>query len=312
MLLKGIKMDKPIILIVDDEEANLQLIGKILQNLDVDITLASSGKEALQLLESLVPDLIILDIIMPSMSGFDVCRKIKSRKPTSEVPIIFLSAKVDSEDIIKGFDIGARDYITKPFIKEELVARVEAQLNIITNEKKIKNLNNNLEEKVKERTKALTKINEKLTDYNTALKVLMDQRDEDRIDLEHQVMANAEELILPSIERLKQTNLNKQQKELLGICEDNISKITSSFVSNMMDNGRVRGLTHRETTIANLIVQGKSSQEISTILNISESTINYHRNNIRKKLGIKNKNVNLQVYLKQLEGQRLKAASRRN
>lgn len=305
-------MDKPIILIVDDEEANLQLIGKILQNLDVDITLASSGKEALQLLESLVPDLIILDIIMPSMSGFDVCRKIKSRKPTSEVPIIFLSAKVDSEDIIKGFDIGARDYITKPFIKEELVARVEAQLNIITNEKKIKNLNNNLEEKVKERTKALTKINEKLTDYNTALKVLMDQRDEDRIDLEHQVMANVEELILPSIERLKQTNLNKQQKELLGICENNISKITSSFVSSMMDNGRVRGLTHRETTIANLIVQGKSSQEISTILNISESTINYHRNNIRKKVGIKNKSVNLQVYLKQLEGQRPKAASRRN
>ena len=305
-------MDKPIILIVDDEEANLQLIGKILQNLDVDITLASSGKEALQLLESLVPDLIILDIIMPSMSGFDVCRKIKSRKTTSEVPIIFLSAKVDSEDIIKGFDIGARDYITKPFIKEELVARVEAQLNIITNEKKIKNLNNNLEEKVKERTKALTKINEKLTDYNTALKVLMDQRDEDRIDLEHQVMANAEELILPSIERLKQTNLNKQQKELLGICENNISKITSSFVSSMMDNGRVRGLTHRETTIANLIVQGKSSQEISTILNISESTINYHRNNIRKKVGIKNKSVNLQVYLKQLEGQRPKAASRRN
>lgn len=140
----------------------------------------------------------------------------------------------------------------------------------------------------------------------------MDQRDEDRIDLEHQVMANAEELILPSIERLKQTNLNKQQKELLGICEDNISKITSSFVSSMMDNGRVRGLTHRETTIANLIVQGKSSQEISTILNISESTINYHRNNIRKKVGIKNKSVNLQVYLKQLEGQRPKAASRRN
>jgi DNA-binding NarL/FixJ family response regulator len=247
---------------------------------------------------------------MPSMSGFDVCRKIRSRKSTSEVPTIFLSAKTDSEDIIKGFDIGARDYITKPFIKEELVARVETQLNIIINEKKIKNLNNNLEEKVKERTKALTKTNEKLTDYNTALKVLMDQRDEDRIALEHRVMANVEELILPSIERLKQTNLNKHQKELLGICEDNISRITSSFVSSMMDNGKVRSLTHRETTIANLIVQGKSSQEISTILNISESTINYHRNNIRKKVGIKNKSINLQVYLKQLEGQRPKAASR--
>ena len=80
-------MDKVIILIVDDEEANLQLIGKILQNLDVDITLASSGKEALKLLDTLIPDLIILDIVMPSMSGFDTCRKIKKIKTASRVPI---------------------------------------------------------------------------------------------------------------------------------------------------------------------------------------------------------------------------------
>ena len=69
----------------------------------------------------------------------------------------------------------------------------------------------------------------------------------------------------------------------------------------MKNNGEIEGLTHRETTIANMIVQGKSSQEISTILNISESTINFHRNNIREKLKIKNQNVNLQVYLKHIE-----------
>jgi DNA-binding NarL/FixJ family response regulator len=299
---KGSKMDKPIILIVDDEELNLQLIGKVLQDLDIDITLASSGIKALQLLETLVPDLIILDIIMPSMSGFDVCRKITANKKVSKAPIIFISAKTGGEDIVKGFKLGARDYITKPFIKEELIARVQTQLSTIVNEKKLKKLNDGLERKVKERTKALTKTNDKLTDYNTALKVLMDKRDEDRTELENQIMVNVEELILPSIDRLKNTQLSPKQKELLNICEDNILKLTSSFVSSVKGNCSLRGLTHRETTIANLIVQGKSSQEISILLNISESTINFHRNNIRKKLGIKNKNVNLQVYLKQLDG----------
>jgi DNA-binding response OmpR family regulator len=279
---KGSKMDKPIILIVDDEEQNLQLVGKVLQNLDIDITLASSGKAALKLLETLIPDLIILDIIMPLMSGFDVCKKIKANKRLAKTPIIFISAKSEGEDIVNGFKLGARDYITKPFIKDELVARVETQLKAIENEKRLKKLNDGLEAKVRERTKALTKINEKLTEYNIALKVLMEKRDEDRTELENQLLANVEELILPSIDRLKDTKLAKRQKDLLDICEDNILKLTSSFVKNI---SIFRKLTHRETTIANLIVKGKSSQEISTFLNISESTINFHRNNIRKKLG---------------------------
>jgi DNA-binding response OmpR family regulator/DNA-binding CsgD family transcriptional regulator len=301
---KGSKMDKPIILIVDDEEANLQLIGKILQILEIDITLASSGKEALKLLETLIPDLIILDIVMPSMSGFDVCCKIKSIKKVSTVPIIFLSAKADSRAIIKGFKLGARDYITKPFIKEELIARVETQICTINKEKELKKLNSNLEEKVRERTKALTKTNEKLRNYNTALEVLMEKRGSDRDDIEQQVMANVDELIMPTFERIKKTSLSIQQKELLGICEENLLKLTFSFMQGIKNKSKAQGLTHKETTIANLIAQGKSSQEISTLLNSSESTINFHRNNIRKKLGIKNKPVNLHVYLKQLETHR--------
>ena len=299
-------MDKPIILIVDDEETNLQLIGKLLQKLDIDIALASSGKEALCLLETLAPDLIILDIMMPVMSGFDVCRKIKSTKSNCKIPIIFISAKTAIEDIIKGFKLGAKDYITKPFIKEELVARVETQLNTIISEKELKKLNANLDEKVKERTKALIASNEKLNDYNTALKVVMEKREEDRAELEEKISANVEELILPSITRLKQTRLTERQKELLKICEENILKITSSFINGIKNDKSVQSLTHKETTIANLIVQGKSSQEISTLLNSSESTINFHRKNIRKKLGIKNKSKNLQIYLKQLESQRQK------
>lgn len=294
-------MDKSIVLIVDDEEANLQIIGKVLQKMGIDIALASSGKEALFLLETLVPDLIILDIIMPAMSGFDVCRQIKSASNNSDIPIIFISAKTDIEDITKGFRLGARDYIAKPFIKEELVARVATQLRIISSEKKLKKLTLNLDQKVKERTRALTEMNEKLKDYNTALEVLMEKRDEDRKKIEEKIMTNVEELVRPDLERLKKTGLTDQQSELLTICEENILKITSSFINSINNDGRVQGLTHKETTIANLIVQGKSSQEISTIINSSESTINFHRRNIRKKLGITNKTVNLQVYLKQLE-----------
>ena len=186
------------------------------------------------------------------------------------------------------------------------MARVETQLNTIISEKELKKLNANLDEKVKERTKALIASNEKLNDYNTALKVVMEKREEDRAELEEKISANVEELILPSITRLKQTRLTERQKELLKICEENILKITSSFINGIKNDKSVQSLTHKETTIANLIVQGKSSQEISTLLNSSESTINFHRKNIRKKLGIKNKSKNLQIYLKQLESQRQK------
>lgn len=294
-------MDKPVILIVDDEESNLQLIGNILQHLNIDITLASSGPEALKLMETLIPDLIILDIIMPSMSGFDVCREISTKNDLTDVPIILISAMSESENIIKGFRMGARDYITKPFIKEELLARVETQLKIQIKENQLKKMNISLEERIKKRTQELIDTNEKLGRYNTALQVLIEKRDEDRKILEQKVISNTSKLVLPSIDRLKRTNLTNSQREILLVCEENIKKITSAFIKGIESAGKFRGLTHREITVANLISQGKSSQEISSILNSSESTINFHRNNIRKKLGIKNKPVSLHLFLKSLE-----------
>lgn len=294
-------MDKPVILIVDDEVSNLQLIGNLLQHLDIDIALASSGAEAIKIMETLIPDLIILDIIMPSMSGFAVCSRISSKKELAEVPIIFISAMAESEDIIKGFKMGARDYITKPFIKEELLARVETQLKIQSKENQLKKMNISLEQRIKERTQELIETNEKLNRYNTALQVLIEKRDEDRKALEKKVLANASELVLPSLDRLKKTSLTNNQRQILLICEENVKKITSAFINSIESKGKFNGFTHREITVANLISQGKSSQEISNILNSSESTINFHRNNIRRKLGIKNKPVSLQVFLKSIE-----------
>jgi len=120
----------PSVLIVDDNINNLQVLGGFLQNEGLLVEFALDGMSALKWLDKKKFDLILLDIMMPGMDGYEVCSTIKKNLPISEIPIIFITAKIDSESIIKGFEAGAVDYITKPFIKSELLIRVKTQLNI--------------------------------------------------------------------------------------------------------------------------------------------------------------------------------------
>jgi DNA-binding response OmpR family regulator len=120
----------PSILIVDDNVNNLQVLGGFLKSEGMQIEFAINGISALNWLDKRLFDLILIDIMMPGMDGFDVCSRIKQNPATSEIPIIFITAKTDSESVIRGFELGAVDYITKPFIHSELLARVRTQLNI--------------------------------------------------------------------------------------------------------------------------------------------------------------------------------------
>ncbi len=119
-----------LILIVDDVEENHGVIGNILFSKGIDVMFAKSGKEALKRISSYKPDLILLDIMMPEMSGFEVCKILKSKEETADIPIIFLTAMEQTENIVEGFRLGAVDYILKPFKKEELIQRVDNQLRI--------------------------------------------------------------------------------------------------------------------------------------------------------------------------------------
>lgn len=119
-----------IILIVDDDTTNLQIIGSFLYNKNYKIILAKSGNDALRSVEKNHPDLILLDIMMPGMNGYEVCKKLKANNQTKDIPIMFLTAKTETKDIIKGFNTGGVDYITKPFIKEELLARIKTHINL--------------------------------------------------------------------------------------------------------------------------------------------------------------------------------------
>lgn len=119
---------KPLILTVDDNPQNLQLLGKLLSENGYDVGVALSGVQALNFVNNNNPDLILLDIMMPGIDGYDVCRTIKSNIKTRHIPIIFITAKTETDDIVKGFDAGGVDYVTKPFNTRELLARVKTHV----------------------------------------------------------------------------------------------------------------------------------------------------------------------------------------
>lgn len=129
------------ILIVDDEPVNRQVLTNFLSMAECRVTQACDGDEARQLLDNgLLPDLILLDVMMPRISGYEVCEQIRAKYPVEEMPIILLTAKKQLADVVRGFESGASDYMTKPFSKHELLARVKSHLNLVRSSTALKKL----------------------------------------------------------------------------------------------------------------------------------------------------------------------------
>lgn len=129
------------ILIVDDNQMNLMLTSKILESFGFEVVLADSGRMALDILTEVAPALILLDISMPEMDGYEVCERIKADKNWKEIPVVFLTANTLTEDLVKGFQKGGVDYMTKPFKSEELFVRVSTHLELAESRKKIIEMN---------------------------------------------------------------------------------------------------------------------------------------------------------------------------
>jgi PAS domain S-box-containing protein len=152
-----------------------------------------------------------------------------------------------------------------------------------------------LERKVIERTKEIETKTKHLEEVNTALKVLLNKRQEDKRELEETVLANVKGLVLPYIEKMNKTGLNEQQKTFLDIIETNIEEIISPFYKKLIL--KYCNLTPAELNITSLIKDGKTTKQIAKILNISSKTVDTHRKNIRKKIGIENKKINMRSHL---------------
>ncbi len=151
------------------------------------------------------------------------------------------------------------------------------------------------EKKLKKREAELEEKTKALEEINTALKVLLKKREEDKSRLEKNVLFNVEKLIKPNLEKLKEGKMDIRQKARFDILESNLNDIVSPFMPGMPE--KLLTLSPIEIRVTNFIKQGKTTKEIAELLNLSTKTIDFHRDNIRKKLGIKNKKINLRTFL---------------
>lgn len=133
-----------LILVVDDLSYNIKVVGKILDHAGYRVTVANNGEEAIARVEQSQPDLILLDLMMPKMSGLQVCQVLKANPVWAEIPVIFLTASHAKEDIIAAFEVGAVDYVTKPFIQAEILARIANHLHLQVAQASLKAQNRNL------------------------------------------------------------------------------------------------------------------------------------------------------------------------
>ncbi len=145
----------PSIMVVDDVLKNIQLMLTILSDEGYDIHFATSGVNALQSIQDKHIDLILLDIMMPEMDGYEVCRRLKANPVTSDIPVIFLTAKDAVEDKVKGFELGAVDYVSKPFQVREILARIHTHLELKKAREIIHTYNRQLEDLLEKRTRDL-------------------------------------------------------------------------------------------------------------------------------------------------------------
>lgn len=151
-----------LILVVDDNPTNARVLFDLLEAAGLRVFLAQSGESALDKLQIITPDLILLDVMMPGIDGFETCRRIKASTATKDIPIIFMTALSEPTNKINGFTLGAVDYITKPLQQEEVLARVNVHLRLQTLNKQLHDINQTLEQQIEQRTKELSSTLEQL------------------------------------------------------------------------------------------------------------------------------------------------------
>ena len=300
------------IMVVEDEVVIAMRLQQRLTSMGFDITgVAYSGEDAVEQARRLRPDLILMDIMIPGkLDGIAAAKVIKAEL---NIPVVFLTAFSEDKIIERAKQAEPYGYILKPFQDRELKAAVEIALyknkmekalresekkfktESVKTEEALKKSHNELEHRVKERTRELEIKTKSLEEINTAMNVLLKKREEDKTDLEDNVLINVKGLIEPYIRKIKKTKLDGQQKTMLNIIESNLNEIISPFTRKI--SAKYFNLTPQEIRIANMIRHGNSSKKIADILNLSPRTVETHRKNIRSKIGLEGKRANLRSHL---------------
>jgi DNA-binding NarL/FixJ family response regulator len=281
------------ILILEDVPADAELIRYELTESGISYTPCCVSDKAsyFKALDEYSPDLILSDYSLPSFDGLSALKLAVGRCP--DVPFIFVSGALGEETAVELLKQGAVDYVLK-----DRLFRLGPAITRALQEVRERRERQTAEEALKKREKALALKTESLEEANTALKVLLRHREEDKVTLEEQVLINVRKLVFPYLENLKHLQLNKKQMAQVGIIEENLREIVSPFLRRLSSS--YLDLTPREIEVANLVKEGKTTKEITDILNISATAVDFHRKNLRAKFGIKSKKTNLMAFLSSL------------
>ena len=241
--MKKDKKNDTFVLIVDDTRENLQVLGNILREQKYKIALANNGKEALEIVKKKLPDLILLDIMMPEIDGFEVCRRLKSDNDTKEVPVIFLTAKTETEDIVKGFQIGGVDYITKPFNHEELLIRVKTHIDLKKSKDVIVKQNGELKKLNQEKNNFLSIAAHDLKNPITAIKGFSKIIEDENVSLEKEEIIDFSKEIRVTSENMFQIvvdllDINAIEEGKINLTNDNFN--IDEFVKLKLDTYELR------------------------------------------------------------------------
>ena len=193
---------KPVVLLVDDQPRNLQLLGNALFKNGYDVALANSGAEALEIITESPPDLVLLDVMMPGMNGFEVCRKLKESEIAPDVEVIFVTAKTQKDDILEGFSAGGVDYITKPIQLPEVLARVKSQISLKVARDNLRSANRDLSHVIETQQRFLSILSHDVRAPLAGLNSLLSDCIENAADLEKEDVVDMVRTCGDSCERL--------------------------------------------------------------------------------------------------------------
>lgn len=256
------KNKERLILAVDDNPSNLSIIKTVLQKAGYTSLTAMSGKEAISLAETAQPDLILLDIKMPDMDGFEACRQLKSRESTANIPIMFLTADTEIKSMAKGFEIGAVDYITKPFNSVELRTRLKTHLDIIEK-------NEIIDKKSHEQKELLHVLCHDLSNPLGNLQTILEMYDEDPglFDELLEPMKISVRNGLELIDLVRQLRAFEEKGQPLEIAKENLQSLLNEALSIIKPKLSKKNLTLETSINKDHFVAVEKTSLINSVLN---------------------------------------------
>ncbi len=316
-----------IVLVVDDTPINLQVLFDTLQQAHYKTLVAQDGISAIEQVSKLKPDIILLDVHMPGIDGFETCRRLKSNPNTNHIPVIFLTASTETVDKVRGFDVGGVDYLTKPIDPPEVLARINTHLTLRNLREQLEVRNEELSGEVstyatdlqsevekrrlyqRERQELLHNVSQQSESIQQlAAQVMAEHRQQNQLlgqNLQQDIAANLNLLQAMLIELDSGLNASppappeplveslEQGLLLLSQTQQQLQQIIKRLILTSSTEQKIwatplESLSQREREVLRLIAQSKTHQEIGNLLNISPKTVGVYRWRIMRKLNVEN------------------------